>query len=109
VGGKFSFDGSQTIVKLPDTPAGLVVKGGIDWVESAGTHQVNLDQDPKGPALSLNLSGSEALDKDANGASVQVRVVPEGGGYGAEPSIQLNNNDVRAADVAYRADLFDPL
>lgn len=109
VGGKFSFDGSQTIVKLPDTPAGLVVKGGIDWVESTGTHQVNLDQDPKGPALSLNLSGSEALDKDANGASVQVRVVPEGNGYGAEPSIQLNNNDVRAADVAYRADLFDPL
>ncbi|WP_165858036.1 choice-of-anchor A family protein [Corynebacterium alimapuense] len=112
VGGKFSFDGSQTIIKQPNSPAALVVKGGIDWGDSTGTHQVNPGENlgVGDLPLSLNLTGSDALDEDSNNASVPIRVVPEDQTYeNGTPRIQLNANGFAAANVAYDAAKFDPL
>ncbi len=110
VGGQFSFDGSQTIVKKSGVPAGLVVKGGIDWANSTGQHQVNqTNGNVTGEPLSVNLNGSEALDKDGNGAAAQLQLVPEGTDYDNQPGIKVNDNGPQAENAGYDADKFDAL
>ncbi|MFW9244623.1 VaFE repeat-containing surface-anchored protein, partial [Corynebacterium striatum] len=108
VGGNFSFTGSQTIIKK-QAPVALVVKGGVDWGRSTGNHQVNPQNSVSGNPLSINLEGSQALDKDSNGANAQVQVVPQGAGYGSDLRIQLNDNGPKADAVAYDAAKYDSL
>ncbi|MGP5497453.1 VaFE repeat-containing surface-anchored protein [Corynebacterium flavescens] len=108
VGGKFSFTDANTIIKK-QAPVALVVKGGVDWEKSTGTHQVNPQGFVSGNPLSVNLEGSQALDKDSNGANVQVNVVPQGAGYGNDPRIQLNDNGPKADSVSYDGAKYDSL
>jgi hypothetical protein len=110
VGGQFSFDGSHTIVRKPGVPAGLVVKGGVDWAKSTGQHQVNqTNGNVTGSPLSVNLDGSKALDRDRNDAAAMLQVVPEAADYDNEPGIKVNDNGPQAENAGYDADKFDAL
>ncbi len=109
VGGKFSFTGSQTIVKQAGAPAALVVKGGVDWTKSTGNHQVNLDKSATGQPLSVEMSGTTARDTDENGKSQNLRLVKDGAPYGSEPRISLNAGGYQAADTGYDAAQYDSL
>ncbi|AWT26830.1 hypothetical protein Csp1_20680 [Corynebacterium provencense] len=110
VGGKFSFTGSQTIVKQTGAPAALVVKGGVDWTKSTGDHQVNLGEgNVTGQPLSVEMSGTTARDTDENGKSQNLRLVKDGAPYGSEPRISLNAGGYQAADTGYDAAQYDSL
>jgi|GEM_PF-2468587 len=110
VGGKFSFTGSQTIVKQTGAPAALVVKGGVDWTKSTGDHQVNLGEgNVTGQPLSVEMSGTTARDTDEKGTSQNLRLVKDGAPYGSEPRISLNAGGYQAADTGYDAAQYDSL
>lgn len=109
VGGKFSFTGSQTIVKQTGAPAALVVKGGVDWTKSTGNHQVNLEKSVTGQPLSVEMSGTTARDTDEKGTSQILHLVKDGAPYGSEPRISLNAGGYQAADTGYDAAQYDSL
>nr|WP_276617645.1 collagen-binding domain-containing protein [Streptomyces coryli] len=72
-----------------DAPTALLVGGGVDFPGSdpSGVLRVTDGQVKIG-----DTSGAQALNRDANNAAVNTRVVADGAGYDSVPRIELTNS-----------------
>jgi choice-of-anchor A domain-containing protein len=96
IGGNLSFGaGYNVATHTPGTftapgdsnPTALLVGGRIDYTDSSPAGVLKVLQN--GYLKVGDMTGSQALDQDSNGASVNTHVVPSTGTYDATPRIEL--------------------
>lgn len=88
---------SAGLFKAPgeNVPSALVVAGGVDWSGSTGYARVQ-----QGHVKIGDLSGSDVLTQDHNGAVRTTRVVEAGTGYDADVRIETTVNQPAASVAA---------
>lgn len=103
VGGTLTFNGTNTTLHPGNDADGVsLLAQNLDLSHSDGTLQAM-----NGAIRIGNTSNVDALNKDSNGASVQVKVVKKGASYDSNPSIYGAND--RDADAVSSPDLFAKL
>ncbi|WP_335988993.1 choice-of-anchor A family protein [Glycomyces sp. MUSA5-2] len=73
--------------------SGLVVGGRVDWTQDPATSVVQVHNYVK----IGDLTGSDALNTDSNGASVNTHVVADGAGYNSTPRLELDTQEPLAS------------